>query len=146
MKHLKKFNESLNKEDLQDFCENYLAYLLDEGYSIESLMVSRDSRDGIMMMNDNLIIFKKGDRPDDVPLNSPEFLFSWDEIKDQFIPFIHMLSKRYTIIGGIKIWLLNKKMNNINSRMFIDYEYNLSMIFDDKISLEEISQISIHIR
>jgi len=34
MKHLRKFNESLNKEELQDFCDTYLAYLLDEGYSI----------------------------------------------------------------------------------------------------------------
>ena len=39
MKHLKKFNESreelkLQKEELQEFCEMYLAYLTDEGFEL----------------------------------------------------------------------------------------------------------------
>jgi len=34
MKHLRGFNESLNKEELQDFCETYLAYLLDDGFEV----------------------------------------------------------------------------------------------------------------
>ena len=38
MKHLKRFNESLNDnevDELRDFCETSLAYLLDEGYQVD---------------------------------------------------------------------------------------------------------------
>lgn len=38
MKHLKRFNESLSEDDfneLKEFCESCLAYLLDEGLEIE---------------------------------------------------------------------------------------------------------------
>ena len=35
MKHLKRFNESVTQEDLQDFCESSLAYLMDEGFTIK---------------------------------------------------------------------------------------------------------------
>ena len=38
MKHLKRFNESLEPvevDELKDFCETYLAYLLDEGFVVD---------------------------------------------------------------------------------------------------------------
>jgi len=38
MKYLKKFNESLSSDftlDLKEFCESYLAYLLDEGFEVD---------------------------------------------------------------------------------------------------------------
>ena len=34
MKHLRKFNENIDNE-IQEFCENYLAYLLDKDFNIE---------------------------------------------------------------------------------------------------------------
>jgi hypothetical protein len=34
MRHLKRFNESLDENELLDFCEVNLAYLLDEGFNI----------------------------------------------------------------------------------------------------------------
>lgn len=37
MKHLKKFNESLQPDEvneLKEFCETSLAYLLDDGYNV----------------------------------------------------------------------------------------------------------------
>ena len=40
MKYLKNFNESVNSEELKDFCETYLAYLMDEDFEIE--IVSED--------------------------------------------------------------------------------------------------------
>jgi hypothetical protein len=38
MKHLKRFNEAVDKDkllQLKDFCEGYLAYLMDDGFTIE---------------------------------------------------------------------------------------------------------------
>ena len=34
MKYLKKFNESISEEDIRDFCENGLAYLVDDDLRI----------------------------------------------------------------------------------------------------------------
>jgi len=135
MKHLKKFNESLNKEELQDFCDTYLAYLLDEGYSIE---VSGSDEYVLVLRNEN--------RPTNVPMDSPELLFTWEEVKDQFIPFLHMLSKQYTISRSIKFWVLNKKFDRGTERAFLDYDYDLSMVLEDRVSLEEVVQINIYLK
>jgi len=136
MKHLKKFNESLNKEELQDFCDTYLAYLLDEGYSIE--VVSGSDEYVLVLRNEN--------RPTNVPMDSPELLFTWEEVKDQFIPFLHMLSKQYTITRSIKFWVLNKKFDRGTERAFLDYDYDLSMVLEDRVSLEEVVQINIYLK
>jgi hypothetical protein len=159
MKHLRRFNESLNKEELQDFCDTYLAYLLDEDFSIEYLgrkshamnykevpftkrkpCVNKDLDDS------EIISLKKGYRTDNMVIGDPSLMFSWDEIKDHFIPFIHMLSKQYTITN-CKLWNLNRKFNmDKDDRFFIDYDYNLSQILEDKVSLEELTQINIYFK
>jgi hypothetical protein len=147
MKHLKKFsamhslleqsNESLNKEELQDFCDTYLAYLLDEGYSIVASEIG---------FGEYVLVLRNGKRLDNVPVDSPELLFAWEEVNDQFIPFLHMLSKQYTIIGSIKFWSLNKKFDRGTERPFIDYDYSLPMVVEDKVSLEEVVQINIYLK
>jgi hypothetical protein len=137
MKHLRRFNESMNMEELQDFCDTYLAYLLDEGYSIEVSDIG---------LGESIIILKKGKRLDNVLVDSPELLFAWEEVNDQFIPFLHMLSKQYTIIGSIKFWSLNKKFDSKVERPFIDYDYSLPMVLEDRISLEEVVQINIYLK
>ena len=46
MKHLRKFNEGLSSNEfneLKEFCENCLAYLLDEGFELE--LVDRNGRE-----------------------------------------------------------------------------------------------------
>ena len=137
MKHLKEFNESLNKEELQDFCDTYLAYLLDEGYSIEASEIG---------FGEYVLVLRNENRPTDVPIDSPELLFTWEEVKDQFIPFLHMLSKQYTITRSIKFWVLNKKFDRGTERPFIDYDYNLPMVLEDRVSLEEVVQINIYLK
>lgn len=149
MKHLRKFsalhslleqsNESLNKEELQDFCDTYLAYLLDDGYTILATGIGFD---------EYVLVLSNGKKigTTHLRIDSPERLFPWEEVKDQFIPFLHMLSKQYTIIGSIEIWSLNKKFDRGTERPFIKYDYSLSMVLEDRVSLEEIVQINIHLK
>ena len=152
MKHLRKFsalhslleqsNESINKEELQDFCDTYLAYLLDEGYSIEASEIG---------FGEYALVLRNENRPTDVPIDSELFVniwmqFTWEEVKDQFIPFLHILSKQYTITRSIKFWVLNKKFDRGTERPFIDYDYNLPMILEDRVSLEEVVQINIYLK
>ena len=87
MKHLKRYNESLTPDevdDLKDFCEVNLAYLLDEDF-----IVDIDSRFGTT-----------GNVSFDLKRESG---FTWDEIKDHFIPFLQRLSNKYVIIDRIMI-------------------------------------------
>ena len=76
MKHLRSFNESL-KEELQDFCETYLAYLIDEGFKVRISKFEGDDYHQIM-------------------IGTYEH-FLWSEIKDQVLPFLHFLFKDYEL-------------------------------------------------
>ena len=94
MKYLKSFNEDLiNREELKDFCEMYLAYLIDDNIKISVIQntihpqkgsIERDSINiiiqGFMSYENNKAIFK-----------------TWGEIKNHFIPFIQMLDNNYNI-------------------------------------------------
>jgi hypothetical protein len=88
MRYLNNFNENTNyflQEDLNElqyFCETYLAYLIDEGFGIRVRHGSRKDRARIE--------FYKGE------LHFP-IAFSWDDVKDHYIPFYQMLSKEYEI-------------------------------------------------
>jgi hypothetical protein len=86
MMYLKRFNEAsfLPKDisELQYFCENYLAYLLDEGFGIRVRHGSREDRARIEFYKD------------DVHFPVP---FNWNDVKDHYIPFYQMLSKEYEI-------------------------------------------------
>ena len=86
MKHLKMFNESLNDYEvveLKDFCETSLAYLMDEGFDI-----SCDD-------NQYLHLSLPGKSPTEYGTAKDEFY--WNDIKDHFIPFLQLLSRRYEL-------------------------------------------------
>lgn len=136
MKYIRKFNESINSE-LQDFCETHLAYLIDEGFLIDVSNQDEYTQDAIRFTKTNL--------GTDI-YNNPPDLFKWDDIKDHFIPFIHMLSKQYTITN-IKFWIEDELNNSV--KKYYDYDYDLSQVLEDRIidtrSLSKIVQISIFI-
>ncbi len=76
MRHLKPFNEAVGDtfaQDLKDFCEMNLAYLLDEGTEVSV----GETQNG----NYVKIKFDK--------------MKSWDEIKDHIIPFATRLNNKY---------------------------------------------------
>lgn len=87
MKHLKPFNEAVGdtfKEELQDFCETNLAYLLDE----------EDTKINVTELTSFIEV--------ELTLNSKK----WTEIKDHIIPFVTRLQNNY-IIKGIDIIFVN---------------------------------------
>ena len=79
MKHIKPFNENVDnfKEELQDFCEANLAYLMDDGLKIDLLGVVSDS---YMIVH---ISLKKS---------------TWESIKDHMIPFLTRLHNKYELM------------------------------------------------
>jgi hypothetical protein len=76
-------NESLShKEEIEDFCDTHLAYLTDENFSINYT----EHYGGNVT---ELIIKTLSDTQ----------IFTWDQVKDHFIPFLHMLSKQYKLFN-----------------------------------------------
>lgn len=140
MKYLKNFNKAKSRkygfsaapeegelEELRDFCETHLAYLVDEDFVVE---VSND----FTHKNFHISILKEGSKYKG---------FTWDEIKDYFIPFLTHLSRKYEIcyesvrfnplVNG-----LPKTYTSYDVDRIISEEYNFS-------DLETISEVSIDI-
>lgn len=99
MKHLKKFNESKLGDELEEFCKEYLAYLTDGKFEC---YVNSNS------INTHITILERDYNAEFFPGRSKRFY--WNEIEDDFIPFLHILSQRYLIID--------------DSITLIDYIYN----------------------
>ena len=84
MKYLKYFESSKideSKEQLKDFCEGSLAYLLDDKLSIKMPMSWATNNNQIVHIQIDAIDKKNG--------------VYWNDIKDYFIPFIEKLLSRY---------------------------------------------------
>ncbi len=79
MKHLKRFNESINEYDLKDFCETNLAYLMDDGLKVEPDFYFYSSKYRLVKLSWNGHTRK------------------WNEIKDHIIPFLHRLRSEYEL-------------------------------------------------
>ena len=87
MKHLRKFNESIDHDELKDFVESCLAYLLDEGFHVFIPRgVSEDGTTAIWLAISHQYAANAAS-------------FTWDQIKDYYIPLLKLLSNRYDIIG-----------------------------------------------
>lgn len=97
MKHLKKFNESINKlfennnleeleEEVRNLCESSLSFLYDKGFEpfvtdVEDMILIELSKyETINGEQDNTLL-----------------TYSWDEIKEEFIPFMEMINEKYKI-------------------------------------------------
>jgi hypothetical protein len=91
MKYIKKFilNESVDPlQDIQEFCNDHLAYLLDKGLYCEiNPTYSSQSKNNIIKY---LITIKKNGKDD-----NHSRLFYWEDIKDDLIPFIIFLYNKY---------------------------------------------------
>ena len=86
MKYIKKYNESnsagLTEEQVQDFCEMNLAYLLDDGLKV---LVSPDYFDLKVIDYKVTLSFRLLDK-------------RWGQIKDQVIPFLTHLRNEYDLV------------------------------------------------
>ena len=119
MKHLKRFNESFEqqmaREELKDFCETHLAYLLDDGYEI----YVKEDRDSLLFA---LTIPSDMSTEEDPDAGE----FKWNDIKDHFIPFLIHLNNNYEING---------KSQFFTNTPHLTYQYyTVQEMIDDKPS------------
>lgn len=89
MKYLKRIFESLDKDELKDFCETNLAYLLDDP-DFEIRIEDTDWKKPSRFVS--VVLCKT------VNLESGQVMrtnFNWGEVKDHVVPFVIQLHKNY---------------------------------------------------
>jgi hypothetical protein len=98
MRYLKTFESVDFEKDLRDFCETYLAYLLDDG-DFELSVIWQGSIYNVVTPDKDYHIIKicKLDYSDSYTRATG---FNWLQVKDYFIPFLHMLNNKYSILQG----------------------------------------------
>lgn len=126
MKYLHKFNENNTQSEslteIKNFCNTNLAYLMDEGFKLDFLV--RKNRIGSQVHKTVRVLLNKNG------ISDPN-LFIWNDIKDDFIPFITLLSEKYKLFA-----LNNKKEISFN---FFD---NKSKYDEVKFSIEDLEDLT----
>jgi len=124
MIYLKRFNEATAnfKEELQDFCEMNLAYLLDDGK-----LVVEDSRDNLVRVQLSF------DRDKD-----------WNEIKDHIIPFLIRLTNKYEVVErnteNVDVYIFTRKNSG-----GLETEFRIKDLIDDNVEISDIDQIRLFV-
>lgn len=137
MKHLKRFNESHHDkiQEVQKFCESYLAYLIDKGFKVEVVPFVSYSLaiNGTIRPSPN---FEK------IVFTYDNEWFSWDlqdnifgihSIVDDFIPFLQMLKEKYYF----EYLLVTDRYYKIHRVKIVD---------DNKLDLEKLENLTKIIR
>lgn len=90
MRYLKRFNEDLTQDeikDLTDFGQDCLSFLLDEGFDFDY-----ERGIGECWWLDLYGPLDESDNPS---------AFTWDEVKDYYIPFLQLLVARYKLVDDL---------------------------------------------
>jgi len=146
MKHLRRFNEGLSSnefDELKDFSESCLAYLLDEGFELE--LVDRNGRESNDPSFDQDAEYFWVDLYGPTE-NGDTISYSWDQIKDYYIPFLKLVQKRYILTDGD--W--NKDLVLFKIEEGADVEtafkrFEVEDVIDDKITSDSIYSVSIKV-
>lgn len=101
MKYLIRFNESVDDGNVENYCKNCLAYILDNGFDINL---------SYNIHSITLCFYRKDSRRTSPALVHTSKTFSWNEIKDDFIPFLESYNDKYTS-GKYSIKGINFYMN-----------------------------------
>ena len=87
MRYLKYFEANVHpiQKELQEFCDNNLAYLIDIGFDVE---ISEYLYDNNGMYETRF----------EIKLQKSFNWYTWSQINDDFIPFLTVLNSKYDII------------------------------------------------
>ena len=104
MRKIKLYEDFNTPEDfikeLKDFCEMYLAYLIDEGFEVN---VINNMHDKDLLLNIERVSSFNNYTVGENGIRSIDNSFRWSEVSDHFITFYHMLSKEYKLLNHISI-------------------------------------------
>lgn len=168
MKYLKRYSaihsvleqsSDLSEDDfteLKEFCDNSLAYLLDDGYEIK---LRRDRiqtgyggyDEGYMVVS----LYLSGDEYN--TSNSYSMMeFHWNDVKDYYIPFLQLLSRRYKLGTYTHSRSMNNGMHGETGDVFFEADRildrfipstycKLEQVINDEIDVDTIWGIDVKV-
>jgi len=133
MKYIKSFNESKNifnigVRKLEEFCKNNLAYLIDVGFTYDIIASEHTTT-----KRTGSTLTWKPDPIEYLICIDKEQMFSWDSIKDDFIPFIEFLSETIEpnwFVENIKF----KYLKPGHQREWPNKDFSFQEVIDDKVN------------
>lgn len=155
MKYLIKFFESFGnseiKEELQNFCNENLAYLLDEGFEVKVIWTPNCDawRIKFNKIEKNLPDFRDVERSGS---------FYWREIKDEFIPFFEMLDIKYEVCGTFNKTWIPSFQKDFADELVVDFEtpiyitqhthffYDRKQLLSGRTTNKKIKKIQIYVK
>jgi hypothetical protein len=131
MIHLKRFNEKIqwnrDRPELLKFCEEYLAYLLDEGFDVSVRLYEKKNRS-----------YRDGIRDEGyISIQSKNNTFKWNDVKEDFIPFLEMLVIKYDLVERLVVELI-PSIGNTRFYTGSDIKMILDGRLTSRVQLEEI--------
>jgi hypothetical protein len=125
MRHLKRFNETVYtdfKNELQDFCETNLAYLIDDGVIVN-----------VIHLIDPKLTYEAEQLTHKIIIKLPQAT-PWNEIKDHMIPFLTRLNNKYEVkeYMGPNI----RKETKTDIYLFCDPEERANVFMTDWIKVQ----------
>ena len=124
MKYIKPFNEAITwdptefKQELKEFCEMNLAYLLDDIANLYVTNVNDWDEYSTSVEDFHKIVLS---------FRSPK---QWDEIKDHIIPFLTRLNREYEV-----------KSLYLDTTLRYDSKYKIEDLINDKLSFDSTTSI-----
>jgi hypothetical protein len=123
MKHLRRYNESYTQQDLdelKEFCDVHLSYLIDEDYKVSVQDFETDSGSVLQVVVKPPKVMRKNNwvRKLETRLKEEEVGTPFGTFKDRLIPFVYMLLKDYRLItneGGMGFAKPNTEMVRVGS-------------------------------
>jgi hypothetical protein len=154
MKYLKKFFETFGNKDiideLQKFCNENLAYLIDEGYQVRIIWTPN--------CNAWRLVFEKIKKPaPNIKTSERINSFYWREVKDDFIPFFEMLDSKYELCGTFNNDWVPSYQKDIKDELVVDLEtpmhvyehlhffYDRKQFLSGKVTNKRLKKITIYI-
>lgn len=131
MNHLKKFETfhylnlhrpnllRIKIDELKDFCETYLAYLMDD--AIKELKVGKPQ----LLQTDKYVCYNV-----EIYFNKSQ---QWDKIKDHFLPFLQMIQKEYSFREDNIGRMCSIAWRVEDNLVTIPKQYTLKELLEDKI-------------
>lgn len=143
MKYLNRFNEGISwnkyKEELQKFCDDYLAYLKDDGFNISVRLNANNKNIGFIYID-----------KDSSPFKTDNTSFKWNEVKYDFITFLNELVKKYNLLNILDVTFFYKCKHpselyrkNFSSNKFSNDEDINKILSGNLRSSKNISEIRI---
>lgn len=128
-------------EDLKLYCEEQLAYLLDEeDFQVEVIITDGFSTD-TDKKNKYTVMISNNPNERNLPLHTADKLFKWDDVKDYIIPFLIRLDKEYDVSSRVYFYEYFKTNRTKTQQGWVGY--TLNSIIKDKIDPNMIRVIDI---